>query len=47
MFYEAKLGLARRFRDVQIYADEARALIGKGDDGRLAAAIEKIIGTVS
>lgn len=47
MFYEAKLGLAHRFRDVQIYADEARALIGKGDDGRLAAAIEKIIGTVS
>ena len=46
-FYEEKLGLARRFREVEAYADEARALIGKGEDERLAAAIEKIIGTVS
>ena len=45
-FYEEKLGLARRFREVEAYADEARALIGKGEDERLAA-IEKIIGTVS
>ncbi len=46
LFYEEKLGLARRFRDVEAYADEARSLIGKGEDERLAAVIEKIMGTV-
>ena len=46
-FYEEKLGLAKRFREVEAYADEARLLIGKGDDERLAAVIEAIISTVS
>lgn len=45
-FYEEKLGLARRFCDVEAYAAEARALIGKGEDERLAAVIEEIIGSV-
>ncbi len=46
-FYEEKLGLARRFRDVEAYADEARSLIGKGEDDRLAAVIDAIISSVS
>lgn len=46
-FYEEKLGLAKRFREVEAYADEARLLIGKGDDERLSVVIEAIISTVS
>lgn len=45
-FYEEKLGLARRFRDIECLADEARALIGKGDDEHLRTVIDKIIDTV-
>lgn len=46
MFYEEKLGLARRFRDIESLADDARALIGRGDDDHLRAVIDRITETV-
>lgn len=46
MFYEEKLGLARRFRDIESLADDARALIGRGDDDHLRAVIDRIAETV-
>lgn len=46
MFYEEKLGLARRFRDIESLADEARALIGQGEDEHLRTVIDRIADTV-
>ena len=46
MFYEEKLGLARRSRDIESLADEARALIGQGEDEHLRTVIDRIADTV-
>lgn len=48
-FYEEKLGLARRFRDVEEYAAKAKRLVGSGgeeENERLTELIDKILESV-
>ncbi len=46
--YEEKLGLARRFRDIEEYAAEAKRLVGGGEEekARLTELIDRILASV-